>query len=175
MATVSKGSFSLNLGFITIGGELSEEDRQCAWELYTEIVTRLAVNGRDCEELANQFEGEVYAESFSSLYSFFKEARGIMRKFPVGRIENVSEYHLGKFTCAIMNDVMRPFLEKWQGKYRHWYCQERSCNPDKTPFDIQENYPELSEMLNDWSDLRYVMREVAGRLANEYDLVQIER
>ena len=41
---------------VQIGGELADEDRQCAWELYTELSTRVAVTGKsddpDCGTLA---------------------------------------------------------------------------------------------------------------------------
>ena len=45
MPTLTKGSFSLNLGIVQLGGELSDADRQYAWELYTEMSTRVAVTG----------------------------------------------------------------------------------------------------------------------------------
>jgi hypothetical protein len=39
MPEIKKGSFELDLGLVKLGAKLSEDDRQCAWELYTEIVT----------------------------------------------------------------------------------------------------------------------------------------
>jgi hypothetical protein len=39
MPEITEGSFELNLGLLKMGAKLSEIDRQCAWELYTEIVT----------------------------------------------------------------------------------------------------------------------------------------
>jgi hypothetical protein len=173
MAVLTKGNFSINLGIFKVGGDFSDDDRQCAWELYTEIVTRLAVYGRSNMQgsLKDNFQGELYTESLSSLYSFFREMRGIMRKFPVGRIECADEYHLGKFTCSIMNDILRPFLEKWQGDYRHWFDVESRKRPNDSPFVVQEGYPELAGFLEDWSNLRALMHEVAKTLAKEYQLV----
>lgn len=173
MAVITKGMFSINLGFIQVGGSFSEDDRQCAWELYTEIVTRLAVHGRSAETLSlhEQFKGELYSESLSSLYAFFREMRGIMRKFPVGKIECVNDYHLGKFTCTIMKDILRPFLEKWQGDFRHWFDVALKKNPEMSPFELQQTYPNLDNFLKDWSNLREVMKEIAKKLANEYKLV----
>src|SRR5437879_3728424 len=84
MPVFSKGSFNLNLGFVSLGGEMNEQDRQCAWELYCELVTRVAVIGKLDDQEKLDFSGEIYAESFDSLYQFFGEARGIMRKYPVG-------------------------------------------------------------------------------------------
>jgi hypothetical protein len=99
--------------------KLSEDDRQCAWELYSEIVTRVAVVGKRRDTTCEDFSGELYAESLDSLYNFFKECRGIMRKFPVGKLKEYKQEHLGVLINRILNDVFRPFLEKWSGP-RQW-------------------------------------------------------
>jgi hypothetical protein len=44
MPEITEGSFELNLGILKMGAKLSEIDRRCAWELYTEIVTQVAVS-----------------------------------------------------------------------------------------------------------------------------------
>jgi hypothetical protein len=33
MPEIKEGSFELDLGLVKLGAELSEDDRQCAWEL----------------------------------------------------------------------------------------------------------------------------------------------
>ena len=86
MPVFSKGSFSINLGIVSIGGELSEEDRQCAWELYCELVSSVALVGKLDEHGKQVFVGERYDQSLDSLYAFVTEARGLMRRYPVGRI-----------------------------------------------------------------------------------------
>lgn len=46
MPEIKKGGFSLDLGLLKVNADISEDDRQCAWELYTEITTleKCAVN-----------------------------------------------------------------------------------------------------------------------------------
>ena len=44
-----------------------------------------------------------------------------MREFPVGQITGDNKDHLGIMISRMMEDVLRPFLEKWQVKYRHWW------------------------------------------------------
>jgi hypothetical protein len=46
MAVLTKGSFSLDLALVKLTGDLSDDDRQSAWELYTEIATRIALTGK---------------------------------------------------------------------------------------------------------------------------------
>ena len=94
MPEIKEGSFELDLGLVKLGAKLSEDDRQCAWELYTEIVTREAVVGKRRDETCEDFSGELYAESLDSLYNFFRESGGIMRKFPVGKLKESKQEHL---------------------------------------------------------------------------------
>ena len=171
MAVLSKGSFSVNLGVIKLGGDLSDEDRQCAWELYTELSTRVAVTGKMSDSECKDFSGELYIESLSSLYNFFQECRRIMRKFPVGRLEQNKGQHLGIMISKVLSEVLRPFLEKWQVKYRHWW--EYQSNPRKPPFERQEDFPELNDFLSDWSALRWLMRKLQEELVSVYQLVDV--
>jgi len=104
MPHLTKGSFSLNLGIVQIGGELADEDRQCAWELYTELSTRVAVTGKSDDPDCVDFGGELYVESLDSLYMFFREARGIMRRFPAGRLSTNCNQVIPKRQYARLGD-----------------------------------------------------------------------
>lgn len=171
MPNLTKGSFSLNLGIVQIGGELAEEDRQCAWELYAELSTRVAVTGKSDDPDCVDFGGELYLESLNSMYSFFQEARGIMRRFPVGRLSTNQNNHLGVMISRVITDVLRPFLEKWQSEYRHWW--EYQSNPRLAPQERQAEYPRLKEFLDDWAAVRWLMRELQKELVRVYDLVDV--
>lgn len=171
MAVLNKGSFSLNLGIVKLGGELSDDDRQCAWELYTELSTRVSVTGKPGDEECSDFSGELYIESLRSLYKFFQEARSIMRKFPVGKINDNNKEHLGVMINRIMEEVLRPFLEKWQVRYQHWWDNE--SNPRVSPLDRQKEFPEIERFLKDWASVRWLMRKVQGELVRVYKLVDV--
>ncbi len=171
MAAFTKGDFSLDLGFASLGGELTDDDRQCAWELYSEIATRVAVVGKHGDAECKDFSGELYSESLDSLYNFFQECRGIMRQFPVGRIKDPRQLHLGIFISRILAKVLRPFLEKWNGKYRHWLSQK--MKPEFNPYEVQESFPDKDRFLKDWSDVRKIMREAETQLAKQYQLVEL--
>lgn len=177
MPVFRKGQIELDLKFLKVGGELDEEDRQCAWALYCEIVSRRAVSGRlvraehDGEAWVDGFEGEVLAESFDSLHAFFERARELMSEFPVGRIGK-REHHLGFFILRMMEIVIRPFLEKWQARYRHWW----SMTDDETsPFERQQSYPHWQELTADWSAMRSFCRETATELVETYELVELSK
>lgn len=173
MPVFTKGSFSVNLGVVSFGGEIDEADRQCAWELYSELVSRVALMGKLDARQRDTFDGEVMVESLNSLYAFFKEARGIMRKYPVGRLTagKSRENHLGFFIAGMLETVLRPFLEKWQARYRHWWEQE--SNPDLPPFRRQAEFPQMVDLQNDWAAVRRFCREAAEELAQNFELPRI--
>ncbi len=174
MPTVKKGTFELNLGFVKLGADLDEGDRQCAWEFYTEITTRVAVCGKRGDLECANFDGELYIESLDSFHRFFQEARLIMRRFPVGKLKEPGqdEAHLGVLISRIMAHVLRPFLEKWQVKYRHWW--EHESNPRLPPVKRQADFPELEAFLADWSAVRCIMRAVRDELVRAYKLIDVE-
>lgn len=171
MANLIKGRFSLNLGLVKLDGELAQDDRQRAWELYTELSTRVAVTGRPDDKECTDFGGELYAESLDSLYAFFQEARNIMRGFPVGEIGTNNQTHLGVVISQAMSGVLRPFLEKWQVRYRHWW--EHESNPRLPPLRRQKEFPELQEFLEDWAAVRSIMREFQKNLVATYKLTDV--
>ncbi len=172
MAEIVKGKFTLNLGIVKLSAELTEEDRQCAWELYTEIATRVAVSGKRSDSECKNFEGELFIESLGSLYSFFKECRLIMRSFPVGRIPDGTQQHLGCVIHDLLAHILRPFLETWQVKFRSWWESDQEEN--LSPFERQEKFPEHEEFLKDWSDVRLIVRELERTLIREYKLVDLQ-
>lgn len=171
MPEISEGNFSINFGVVKLGGKLSEQDRQCAWQLYTEIITRVSVSGKRRDETCGDFSGEVIAESFASLHTFFREARQIMKDFPVGKLKEKNQSHLGILVHDLLADVLRPFLEKWQADFRAWWRQQDLSN--RSWFQIQEQYPKYEELVQDWTDLRKLMREVEHKLRDEYKLQKI--
>ena len=172
MTEISEGSFSLNFGLIKLGGKLSEQDRQCAWQLYSEIVTRVAVSGKRRDRTCTDFSGEIIVESLSSLYAFFQEARQIMKNFPVGKLKEEDQSHLGILIHVLLTDVLRPFLELWQADFRAWWEQQDSRKVSW--FELQKQYPKYKELLNDWTNLRKLMRQLEYTLSDEYKLQRID-
>ena len=174
MAVIKKGNFSIDIGFIKIGADFEESDRQCAWELYTELATRVALTGKPKDPDCTDFGGEVYAESLSSLYTFFSEARKIMRQFPVGALHGQKiENHLGALIHRAMRDVLRPFLETWQADYRYWW--DSVADRNLSPFESQKQYPRVNEMLSQWSNVRAIMRAIQDKLVEQYKLVDVTK
>lgn len=172
MASFEEGEIEFNVGIVKLKGKLKDIDRQCAWELYAEIATRVAVSGKRNDPECKNFDGELLIESLTSLYNFFQECRLIMRKFPVGRIKYNNQKHLGCVIHDLLAKVLRPFLEKWQVSLRTWWESEES--QDLTPFERQQKFPHYEDLLKDWSEIRKVVRKLERTLVVEYKLVDLE-
>jgi hypothetical protein len=71
----------------------------------------------------------------------------------------------------VMTEVLRPFLEEWQVEYRHWW--EYHSNPRLAPLERQATYPRLKELLDDWTAVRWLMRELQKELVRVYTLVDV--
>lgn len=84
-------------------------DRQtAAWELYVELVTRVAVN-----ELPSG-DG-LLREALGSLHSLFQTTRDILRRHgpAVARPTGPDGLAVGSLALAVLNDVLRPVLAEW--------------------------------------------------------------
>ncbi len=108
---------TVNLPF-GIGGASWEADpteRNAAWELYVELVTRVAVQS------LNPQEGLV-REAMNSLYSLFGSTREILRK--AGPNVGASHDSVGGIAIAVLNNGLRPFLSKWHPLLQDWEEQK---------------------------------------------------
>ena len=173
MANFSSGNFSVNLGFVSLGASFDDADRQLAWELYVEMMSRVAVRGKVDSEGYENFTGEILAESLESMYHFFKEVRALARRFPVGAIGVKQRDHLGFFAASMLEVVFRPFLEKWQAEFRHWWRMAYDDDQPRRPTVVQLEFPELDEMLLDWTNVRRFVRDAANELAAAYKLTDL--
>lgn len=90
----------INLGFLE--GEFAprDPDRAAAWELYVELLTRVAT-----QHLAPD-DGEEEA-ALASLHALFPTTREILRRHGSGCGE------FAKLAIPVLNQVVRPFASRW--------------------------------------------------------------
>lgn len=166
MAVFTSGNVSLNLGVLQMTGDFSDADRQCAWELYTELRTRGAL----LQHASSR--NELMIEVLDSLYDFFQEARAIMKRFPVGHLGS-GTYHLGFLIDDLLNNYLRPFLNEWQADFRHWW--QNHADQTLPPLQRQKQYPQFDDLLTDHIVLKAAMRETLTMLVQTFDLTAIRR
>lgn len=113
-ATLKSVTVSLPFGLGSAAWEADPTEQNAAWELYIELVTRIAVQSLDAEH------GTV-REALNSLYSLFGSTREILRKY--GPKVGASHESVGGIAIAVLNQGLRPFLSKWHPQLQAWEAQ----------------------------------------------------
>jgi hypothetical protein len=90
----------INLGFLEGEFVPQDPDRAAAWDLYVELLTRVATQPLAVEE------GDEQA-ALDSVYALFPLTRGILRQRGPGAGE------FAKLAIPVLNQVVRPFTAKW--------------------------------------------------------------
>jgi len=135
----------------------TEKEREAAWELYVELVTRISV-----VELKDK-EG-ILREALNSLYSIFSITREILRKYgpdvAIPRGEN--EYSFGKLAIMILNYQLRPLLTKWHPLLQEY---EAKRNPEVSIKEHEDKWERNAEMHSELNETRKVLIQYSNLLA----------
>lgn len=93
-------SLRLKAGFLETEWKPTDPDKDAAWDLYVELVTRVATQPLSTESGIEQ-------SALDSIYSLFPITRGILKT----RGRQCVEFT--KLAIVVLNQVVRPFTEKW--------------------------------------------------------------
>lgn len=91
---------SVNAYFLEVEMSFTDADKEAAWEMYVELLTRITT-----QQLLGD-EGDEQT-ALSSIYSIFPTTRGILKKKGRNAIQ------FTKIAIIILNQVIRPFTAKW--------------------------------------------------------------
>ena len=95
-------SLKISPPFLEMEWSPSEPDRDAAWELYIELLTRITT-----QPLATVDGDE--ATALDSVYSLFPTTRAIIKSHGRTAIE------FTKIAVVVLNQIVRPFTAKWHG------------------------------------------------------------
>ncbi len=95
----------INAGFLQMEWSPKDEDRTAAWDLYVELLTRVAT-----QQLVPNRGTELAA--LTSVYQLFPLTRDIIKKNGRHCI------NFAKIAVVILNQRVRPFTTKWHGQLR---------------------------------------------------------
>lgn len=147
----------LDLKLLSIGGtwEPNDAERRAAWELYVELVTRIA---------AVPLRDGIAREALTSLYALFGEAREILRRYgpDVAEPKRDGEYNFGFLTVAMLNFAVRPLLSYWHPELEAWEAQRSAAESVKTHEDA---WPRIGELRKELERTRTILTSYAAVLA----------
>lgn len=90
----------INAHFLQLSVEFKDADRNAAWEMYIELLTRippLTLDPADGDEQT----------ALNSIYSLFPTTRNIVKRNGRDSLE------FTKLTIVVLNQIIRPFTAKW--------------------------------------------------------------
>lgn len=90
----------VNAHFLALDLEFKNADRDAAWEMYIELLTRITT-----QTLDNKTGDE--ASALSSIHSLFPTTREIIKKHGRDSLE------FTKLAIVVLNQIIRPFTAKW--------------------------------------------------------------
>ncbi len=150
---------SISLPFLGIEGEwkVDKDQKQAAWEIYVELVTRVAV-----QELKED-EG-LLREALTSFYSLFQTTRDILKKYgpSIATPGEADDTTLGHIAVAVLNKVLRPVLARWHPILKDY--------EDKRPQGVsvtahERKWPQAEELREAINQIREQLTEYADVLA----------
>lgn len=100
LAKANLSSLKFTIPFMEMEFSFSNADKEAAWELYVELLTRCATRKMKADEGENE-------EALDSLYSLFGTTREILKKYKSDCV------NFSKIAIAVLNQIIRPFLSKW--------------------------------------------------------------
>lgn len=145
------GLSGLKINFGWLEGEFAPDDpdREAAWELYIELLTRVAT------QHLSPADGDEKA-ALDSVYAIFPLTREILRKHGSGCGE------FAKLAIPVLNQIIRPFTAKWHRLLLAGaFDDERYCN------EFRAELVELQKYLRAYTS-------ALAALANVEDLTELE-
>ncbi|MCX5886331.1 MAG: hypothetical protein NT096_10555 [Proteobacteria bacterium] len=136
--------------------ESDESEQMAAWEIYVELVTRIAV-----QEL-KPGEG-LLREALNSLHTLFLELRQILRKYgpSIGRPKGNGDLSLGTIALAILVSSLRPILDKWHPLLLDYEVMKR---PNVSAYKHEASWEHNEDLRKDLADLRNFLEQYSRLL-----------
>ena len=131
----------LNLQAAQVELSFQQTDRDAAWELYVEMLTRIVTQPLPAEAGDEQ-------TALDSVYSLFPTTREILRR----RGQGAKEF--SKVAIPVLNQVVRPFTAKW-----HKESLAGAFNSQAKRTEFREELESLQEELRNYNRM---LAEIAG-------------
>lgn len=131
----------LNLGFMDAEWQPQVKDSEAAWEMYVELLTRIAT-----QPLSD--DSGLEKSALESVYSLFRITRSILRKYGKDSIG------FAKIAIIILNQVIRPFTARW-----HKLSEEGAFQNLEQCTLFRKELKDLQVMLHNYMGM---LAEIAG-------------
>jgi transcriptional regulator with XRE-family HTH domain len=137
--------------------KVDEVERQAAWEIYIELVTRVPLGTLD-------EDGGIVREALSSLHSLFQTTRTILRQLGPRKMRPDTELtqSCSYLAVSMLNVTLRPFLSKWHPLLKD-YEERRPAAAGVLEYEQQWQY--YAQFRHEMSVLRKALLDDARSFA----------
>ena len=134
----SMTSLKIKTPFLEADWRPKDEDKNAAWELYIELLTRIAT-----QPLPKEHGDE--ATALESIYKLFSLTREIIKKHGRECIE------FTKIAIVVLNQIVRPFTAKWHKEMiANAFADSQKCDEfRKELLELQTTLRYYTKMLSD--------------------------
>lgn len=138
----SMSGLKINTGFLEMEWQPNDPDRNAAWELYVELLTRVTT------QYLQPDHGDE-ATALGSIHALFSLTRETLRR--QGR--HCDEF--AKIAIVVLNQIVRPFTAKWHQVLRAGtFDDEARCQEFRRELShLQEQLRRYTKMLADMADV----------------------
>ncbi|MBC8095912.1 MAG: hypothetical protein H7Y43_08870 [Akkermansiaceae bacterium] len=143
-------SLKINLQFLEMEWTPQDADRNAAWDLYVELLTRITGQPLAAEHGDEQ-------KALDSIYSLFPLTRDILRKHGPGCGQ------FAKVGIPVLNQIIRPFTARW-----HRLSLAGAFNEPARCGEFREELAALQERLQQYT-------QALAMMANVEDLTRLEK
>jgi hypothetical protein len=144
MAVEFKINLPFGLGDVTF--KPNDIEKKAAWELYVELVTRIATQEIAANEALDR-------EALNSLYSLFTSTRQVLRA--AGPSAGLVQGTVGGVAVDVLNKGLRPFLTKWHPSLKSWEAVGK----------LDDNWPERQQFRSELAAVGRNLSRYAEALA----------
>ncbi|MDA1162596.1 MAG: hypothetical protein O3B13_05815 [Planctomycetota bacterium] len=143
-------SLKINVKFLEMEWNPSDEDRHAAWDMYVELLTRIAT-----QPLADE-EGDE-ASALKSLHAIFPLTREIIRS-------NFGCVEFTKIAVVVLNQVLRPFTARWHRlSLQSGFENPASCTQFRAELcELQKDMLKYTKMLGDMAGIEEDLTRLEG-------------
>ena len=135
------GKVQLNVGVLKTDITFNQDDKNAAWELYVEMLTRTVT-----QPLPHKAGDEMTA--LNSVQALFRITREILRRQGRGTIQ------FSKIAIPVLNQIVRPFTAKW-----HKEMLTGAFNHESKREEFREELEKLQGELRSYNSM---LAEIAG-------------
>jgi hypothetical protein len=128
-------------------------ERNAAWKLYVELVTRISVQQLDRRQ-------GLMREALNSLYTIYPTTREVLRD--AGPAVGATHDSVGGIAIAVLNIGLRPFMTKWHPALLEW---EARRPPERSAAEHERQWEHEPAMRDELETLRGELATYAEALA----------